>query len=48
MTRTSRVALSLVLKVPGRCTVALRRQVTEPEVHCSVGEVFAGIAYDIG
>ena len=45
---TSRVVVILVLKAPGRCTLAFSRQVTEPKSHCMDGGAFDGILKDIG
>lgn len=48
ITITARDVVNLGLNAPGRCTVALRRQVTDPEEHCSVGGAFPGIVKDTG
>ena len=45
---TSREAVRREVKAPGRCTVALRRYVTEPKSHWRVGGELAGIANEIG
>lgn len=45
---TSRVAVILDMKVPGRCTLALSLQKTEPQSQIIVGGALPGILKNIG